>query len=108
MANKKGNQRYYSDALIDMIEELKKTKSLSQIAKQLNLPYPTVEYLSRVYTPSKPRDVREYTQAEKDFIYKNYATMTAKEIGLKINRSKRSVYQFIYRNAIYKGDLQNV
>lgn len=46
---------------------------------------------------------RPFTQAEKDFITANYASLTAKELGKAVGRNHVSIRNFAIRNKLRKG-----
>ena len=102
MEIKKGQE--YKPEFIELIRKKKidEGKSLVEIAKELNLKYRQVEYISRQYMNNKP--IKKFTFKEVDFIENNYKNMTARQIAEKLNRNHKSVEQKILRLGLTKEE----
>lgn len=94
----------YKPEVIELIRKKKidEGKSLVEIAKELNLKYRQVEYISRQYMNNKP--IKKFTFKEVDFIENNYKNMTARQIAEKLNRNHKSVEQKILRLGLIKKE----
>jgi hypothetical protein len=99
----KVGQEYKPD-FIELIRKKKidEGKSLVDIAKELNLKYRQVEYISKRYMNNKP--IKKFSFEDVLFIENNYRHMTAKQIANKLNRNYKSVEQKILRLGLTKAE----
>ena len=89
-------KRIYTDKEIQFVRNNYKTMTMKQMAEILQINQCHIKNIMNELGLSKQRH-RKWTEVEIQYIKENYEKMTADEIGVKLNRSRVSVYGQIKR-----------
>ena len=102
---KYSNDYIWTETQISLLKQYATTKSLTELAELLGRSKSAIKnYCHKHHIKCKRTDL--WLDTEKQFIKDNYYTMTAKQMGLILNKSTGSVNHVIYR-LLVSGELKS-